>query len=163
MDGASASRVPGPQGVVAPQLIGDLVKLGAVASYLARGEPPKRVLAIALGMILDLTGGQAALLWVDSSVLEALGSPLERSLGHIEVGEGKQLVARGAIADEIRDWEGSSAPIVSLAGTDMVIPGARGGIKVLEPDCGALTEPGRVAMLHTLADLASGLAALAAE
>ncbi len=163
MEVPTTTRIPGPDGVVAPKLLGDLVKLGAVASFLARGESPRRVLGIALSMILDLTGGQAALLWVDSRVLEALGSPRERNLGLIEVGEGKHLVARGRVADEIRDWEGSSAPIVSLAGTDMVIPGARGGVKILEPDCGALAEPGRVAMLHTLADLASGLADLAAD
>ncbi len=141
----------------------ELVRLGAVASHLARGEPPRRVLGLAMGMVLDLTGGVTALLLVDDRVLEALGSPLERSLGHLELGERTRLVARGPVADEIRDWEGSSAPVVSLEGADMVIPGARGGLKIIEPDCGALAEPGRVALLHTLADLCAGLATLAAD
>jgi diguanylate cyclase (GGDEF)-like protein len=141
----------------------DLVKLGAVASYLARGEPPRRVLGLCLGMMLDLTGGTTAILLVDDRMMEHLGSPLERGLGYVELGERTRLVSRGAIADEIRDWEGSSAPIVSLEGAGMVIPGARGGVKILEPDCGALAEAPRVALLHALADLATGLAALAAE
>lgn len=163
MNGSHGTGSQSTGHTASPAVLGDLVKLGAVTSCLARGEAPRRVLAIALGLVLDMTGGRSAMLWVDDRVLEALGTPLERSLGHIEVGDRKQLVGRGPVADEIRDWEGSSAPIVSLAGTDMVIPGARGGVKILEPDCGALAEPGRVALLHVLADLASGLATLAAE
>jgi diguanylate cyclase (GGDEF)-like protein len=141
----------------------DTLKLSAVAAHLARGEPPRRVLGLALGMVLDLTGGITALLLVDDRVIEALGTPLERSLGHIELGERTRLVSRGTVADQIRDWEGSSAPIVSLEGADMVVPGARGGVKIMEPDCGALSEPGRVVLLHTLADLCAGLACLAAD
>jgi len=141
----------------------DLIKLGAVASYLARGTPPRRVLGLAMGMLLDLTGGSAAVLLVDERVIEALGTSLERSLGQLELGERKLLVSRGGTADQIRDWEGSSSPVVSLEGADMVFPGARGGVKVLEPDCGVLTEPHRVAMLHALTDLCTGLACLAAE
>jgi diguanylate cyclase (GGDEF)-like protein len=141
----------------------DLVKLGSVTAQLARGEPPRRVLGLVLAMVLDLTGGRAAVLLVEERIIEALGSPLERSLGQLELLPRVQLVSRGSLADEIRDWEGSNAPVVSLEGTHMVLPGARGGVKVIEPDCGALSEPQRVAMLHTLTDLASGLAYLAAD
>ena len=152
-----------PEEQRAENALRDLVKLGAVTSTLARGAPPRRVLELCLGMVLDLTGGTHAILLVDDRVLEALGTPLERSLGHLELGECTRLAARGPQADEIRDWEGSSAPVMSLEGADLVLPGARGGIKVLEPDCGALTEPRRVAMLHTLTDMSAGLATLAAE
>jgi diguanylate cyclase (GGDEF)-like protein len=141
----------------------NVVKLGAVASYMARGEPPRRVLGLALGMILDLTGGTMVSLLISERVLEAAGTPLERSLGQVELGERRRLVARGPVADRIRDWEGSSIPVMSLEGADMVVPGAAGGIEVLEPDCGAVEDPQRVALLHTLVDLCTGLAELAAE
>ncbi len=141
----------------------DLIKLGAVASYLGRGEHPRRVLGLALGMVLDLTGGTTVALLVDDRVLEALASPLERSLGQMDFGERSRLVARGPVADRIRDWEGSSAPVLSLEGADLVIPGSGGGLEVQEPDCGALGEPGRVVLLHTLTDLCTGLAMLAAK
>jgi diguanylate cyclase (GGDEF)-like protein len=141
----------------------DVVKLGAVTAYLARGEPPRRVLGVALSMVLDLTGGSTVSLLVSDRVLEALATPLERSLGQVEMGEHRRLVSRGPVADRIRDWEGSSAPVMSLEGADLVVPGAGGGVEVLEPDCGAVEEPQRVALLHTLVDLCTGLANLAAE
>ena len=141
----------------------DLVKLGAVSAALARGEPPRRALGVALSMVLDLTGGTAVALLVDARVLDALASPLEHSLGQVELGERLRLVARGPVADRIRDWAGSSAPVLSLEGADLVIPGAGGGLEVTEPDCGALNEASRVLLLHAITDLCAGLATLAAE
>lgn len=144
-------------------IVGELVRIGALCSAMAVGVPPRRILTMVLGHLREMTGATGICLLVEDRVIQALGSPLERNLAQIELEGRAQIVSKGPIADEIRDWEGSSAPIVSLAAADLIVPGRRGGVKVTEPYATALSDPARVALLHLLVDLAHGLAVHAAD
>ncbi len=160
------AQAPKPPPVVvddAGSMVQDLVLLGAISSHLARGEPPREVLQRCLSLVCRITGAASAWLLVDGTVIDAMGHSLERSLGQVDLDDSTRLVSQGDIAERIRDWEGSSTPVVSLEGASMVVPCARGGLMLLEPSCGALSDDGRVAMLHALGDLAAGMAQLAAE
>ncbi|MFH1463681.1 MAG: GGDEF domain-containing protein [Pseudomonadota bacterium] len=141
----------------------DLVRLGGLCSIMAAGAAPRAVLPLALGLLRELSGGRATALLVEERVVAALGSPLERSLGLVELEGHARLLCGGPEADGIRDWAGSSAPVVSLEGADLILPTRRGGVKVSEPISGVLADANRSAVLHLLADLCQGLASWAAD
>lgn len=144
-------------------LVDALLRLEAVAAFLARGDPPRILLREALDLVRDLTAGSEVSLLVPPEVLALLGREGERVEGRLALGPGSALISEGPEADEIRDWEGSHTPVVSLQGTHLVIPCVSGGLRIRDPGCGAHVDPGRVALLHILADLAAGVAAWAAQ
>jgi diguanylate cyclase (GGDEF)-like protein len=130
---------------------------------MAAGSTPRSALTQGLGLLRELSGGRTAALLVEERVIAALGTPLERTLGQVELTAHTRLLCRGLEADAIRDWAGSSAPVVSLEGSDLILPTQRGGVKVSEPIPGVLSDVNRNAVLHLLADLCQGLAAWATD
>jgi diguanylate cyclase (GGDEF)-like protein len=141
----------------------DLVRLGGICSTMAAGSSPRTVLTLGLALLRELAGGRDISLLVEERVIDALGTPLERTLGQVDLAASTRLLARGAEADAIRDWAGSSSPVVSLEGAGLILPTRRGGVRVGEPIPGVLGDVNRSAMLHLLADLCQGLAGWAAD
>ena len=142
---------------------GLLRRLQRITAAVASGDPPRPILKRALGELKRIAEGTGISLWVTAEQLALLvpeGAP-EAEAASID--EGVTLVSGGEMADQIRDWEGASEPVLRNEERLLILPLPQGGIAVEDPRRGLLEDESLMLAIRICADLASGVSATTLE
>lgn len=141
--------------------LAELAALRPLTHALASGDPPVEVLAQVLERAAVTAGASRAVLLVSREQAEVLTPDSRRN--PFDHNRHAELVTHGDLADQIRDWEGSSEPILSSDGMHLIVPLPQGGLALEAPAASAGWDPTSVLTLTVLGDLARAVVGMAMQ
>ena len=143
----------------------DPEQLRQITAAMAATSATANILKQIMMQAVHLARGSRCATLVSRKQMAAIyGKPTDGE--EVDLGDGVSLVCDGPIAEQIREWEGASEPVVSDDGALLILPLAFGGLAVMDPVTDAILDPELRSALQSYANLmaiTNGIASKLAE